>query len=46
MYTPYDCRDDEIALPPLTRKQLQLETDEIIYLSPWKDSEAKAGAAL
>lgn len=46
MYTPYDCRGDEIALPPLTRKQLQLDTDEMVYLSPWKNSESKAGAAL
>ncbi|MEY4617484.1 MAG: hypothetical protein RJB66_2444 [Pseudomonadota bacterium] len=34
--SPYEDRGDEVALPPLTKKLLEIENDESVYVTPSK----------
>lgn len=34
--TPYEMRGDEVAMPPLTKRLLEIENDEMVYVTPSK----------
>lgn len=45
-HTPYDLRGDEVALPPQTRRLLNVDLEEYVYLNSWQDNNSNKGGAL